>query len=87
MVDKPQHSFRALVHDLQGVLHILGVVSHVDNSFQSTLNQCQRSAEFMRDVGKEFQFILRQLVFYSDTVTQRIEISDNTETEVTRYGY
>ena len=41
----------------------------------------------MRDVGKEFQFILRQLVFYSDTVTQRIEISDNTETEVTRYGY
>ena len=41
----------------------------------------------MRDVGKEFQFILRQLVFYGDTVTQRIEISDNTETEVTRYGY
>ena len=28
----------------------------------------------MRDVGKEFQFILRQLVFYGDTVTQRIEL-------------
>lgn len=48
---------------------------HSPNPFQRSLYQGERSAEFMRYVGKEYQFVIRKLFLNLYFVMEPVEVS------------
>ena len=73
LVDQPQHPVGVAFHYFQLFAGIVGQRCVLQHIFHGTGNQCERSTQFVRYVGKEAKLHVRQLLFDGDFVFQPVD--------------